>query len=152
MDIYFDTCALNRLTDDPSQARVRAEIEAMVQLLDRVAEGKCRWIASTVLQFEIEQNPDSLRRIRALSLLPPRSTLITPTAAAIARALSLARKGFSWLDALHLAVAEQEVVDWLISTDDRFVRRASYLPGQRTAVINPVDLVQRRFPWLLPNP
>ncbi len=151
--IYIDTCALNRLADDHSQPRIRREAEAMVRIFDLVAACKVLWSASSILRFEIERNPNSIRQLGALQLLSNASEIVRPNAASLQRAGVLASRGLSYLDALHLAVAEQSGVDWLITTDDRFQKQAQVqLQAERPETIIPVDWMQRRHPWLLPNP
>ncbi len=58
MKIYLDACALNRLTDDQSQSRVRAEAEAVERALQSVWKGEAEWKASIVLEAEIRRNPN----------------------------------------------------------------------------------------------
>jgi predicted nucleic acid-binding protein len=153
MTIYLDTCALNRLTDDHSQLRIRLEAEAMVRILDLVAAGRLFWSASTILQFEINRNSDPIRRIDTLKLLSNASEILAPTPNAIQRATDLISDGLTFLDALHLALAEARGIDWLITTDDRLLRQArTRRQINRPEVVNPVDWIERRYPWLLPNP
>ena len=40
MRVYLDACALNRLSDDQSQPRIRAESEAVQQILSLRMLGK----------------------------------------------------------------------------------------------------------------
>jgi predicted nucleic acid-binding protein len=151
--VYIDTCALNRLADDHTQPRIRQEAEAMVRIFDLVAACTLFWSASSVIRFEIQRNPDPVRRLGALKLLSNASEIVTPNAASIQRAEALASTGLQPLDALHLATAEQSGVDWLITTDDRFLKQVRIrFETQRPEPINPVDWIQRRHPWLLPNP
>ena len=151
--IYFDTCALNRLNDDLTQLRVRRESEAVAQILDWVIDGKIRWIASTVLQAEVARNPDPIRRVDTLRLLSSAVQIITPTLSTRSQAAVFVAKGLGDDDALHLAVAQQSGVQYLITTDDRFLNAARRLtPGKLPEVINPVNWLQRRHPWLLPRP
>lgn len=153
MQIYFDTCALNRLTDDLSQPRIRAEAKAVAHILDLVFSGQLRWVASTVLQQEIERNPHPIRRIDTLRVLSQAGELIAPTEESVRNALSYTNESLSRADALHLAVAQQANVDILITTDDAFIKRAqARLRILRPELLNPVDLLKRRHPWLLPNP
>jgi predicted nucleic acid-binding protein len=57
------------------------------------------------------------------------------------------------MDAIHLAMAHEAEVDFLITTDDRFIRLAERrLLDYRTKVVNPIDWMQRRQPWLLQPP
>lgn len=149
--IYIDTCALNRLADDHTQSRIRREAEAMVRIFDLVAARNLLWFASSVLRFEIERNPDPIRKVGALKLLSNAFEIVRPDGGSIQRAEVLASHGLAYLDALHLAVAEQAGVDWLITTDDRFQKQAR-TQTERPRTINPIDWMQRRHPWLLPNP
>ncbi len=152
MNVYFDTCALNRLTDDLSQPRVRREAEAVAHILDLSSTGVVRWIASTALRDEIERNTDLIRRLDALSLISSAATLVEPNPETNQLALEFALQGLSSYDAIHLALAQQAGVDWLISTDDRFIRRAQgRLHLLHPQLINPVDWLQRRQAWRLPN-
>ena len=153
MDLYFDTCALNRLADGGTSPRVRAESAAVLRLLDLVAGSELRWIASPVLRAELEQNPNSLQRDDILAVLDSATEVAAPTQSTVRRAIELEAAGLRGLDSLHLALAEQAGVDWLVTTDDRFLRFAMrHLKTAAPQVINPVDLIQRRFPWLLPTP
>jgi hypothetical protein len=56
--VYLDACALNRLTDDQSQARIRTESEAVQQVLSLILMGKVEWKASRTLEVELIRNPD----------------------------------------------------------------------------------------------
>jgi predicted nucleic acid-binding protein len=147
--IYLDTCVLNRPSDDHRQPRIKAEAEALGRILDLVHLGRARWYSSTAVRYEIDQNPDSLRRIRALDLLTSAYENLSPQPASVAEAARLTSLGFTSLDALHLALAHEASADWLITTD-RFLRTAArQLQGYRPHVVNPVDWLQRMQPWLL---
>ena len=150
--VYFDTCAINRLNDSSTEPRVQRETKAVVRLLDEVAANRLHWTASEVLRMELERNSDPIRRVDALAILRFAQAIAPPRPATRLRANQLAAAGFKGLDSLHLAMAEQEKADWLITTDDRFLKLATRLAISTPEVINPVDLVQRRFPWLLPKP
>jgi predicted nucleic acid-binding protein len=150
--IYIDTCALNRIADDHSQPRVRQEAEAMVGILDLVAAGRLFWSASTVLHFEIQRTPDPIRRINMLKLLSNAAETVSPTLKTLQRALDLASNGLAYLDSLHLAMAEQQDADSFISTDDRLLKQVrARLQITRPEVVNPVEWIERRHPWLLPK-
>ena len=150
--IYLDTCALNRLADDHSQPRVRREAEAVLGILDLIAAGKVAWIASTVLHFEIERMPDAIRRIDTLHLLSNAAQTAKPTTATFTSAAEFQVGGLSRFDALHLAIALETGVDSLLTTDDRFLNLVTRLNLSRPEVVNPVDWIERRHPWLLPKP
>lgn len=145
MTIYFDTCALNRLTDDQTQPRIRAEAVAVEQVLDAVNAGKARWLASNILRVELEGNPHEDERNVSLRLLAFASEFLHAQQSTEQRAAVLFAQGYGSLDALHLALAEEAHVEYLLTVDDRFLRRAHRLRGERLPhVVNPVDWLTRR--------
>jgi predicted nucleic acid-binding protein len=65
------------------------------------------------------------------------------TVTAVTRAQELKAMGFRTYDALHLACAEQAIVDVFLTTDDRVLRIATRHTAQlKVRVANPLD-------WLL---
>jgi predicted nucleic acid-binding protein len=149
MIIYLDTCALGRLTDDLSHPRLLHEAESVARILELVALKRVRWIASTVVQDEIEHNPHPARRIAAMELLATADQLVPPDQETFRLASEFFPQGLSGMDGIHLAVAQQAGADFLITTDDRFIQRAANLPGITVSVVNPVEWWQRRQAWLL---
>jgi predicted nucleic acid-binding protein len=145
--VYLDTCALNRLTDDPSQMRVRLEAEAMELFFRHLQAGMVFWTASSILEAEIRRNPDTQRRADALGMLPFATEFRLPNKEVAARARFLNALGYGNFDALHLAIAEHSKVDLLLTTDDRFLRQAGRGLGNPTIrVVNPLDYVQEVKP------
>ena len=152
MNIYLDTCVLNRLTDDLSKPRIRQEADAVARILMQVFAGEISWTASTVLHQELSNNPDPIRRQDALSLFANASSVVDANERAASRVAYLRQRGLGPFDAFHLAVAEQVQADALLTTDDRFLKRAQSLKlSSRPDILNPVDWLQRRQPWLLPK-
>ena len=78
MKVYFDTCALSRLTDNPTHPRIERESAAVQTILRLVASGLFEWSASTILVREISRNPNAEKRAVVLSLLPFDAELIEP--------------------------------------------------------------------------
>jgi len=96
----------------------------MDRLLQGMRAGHLCWIASSVLAVEIENNPDLQRRDSALALLRFAAEIHRPSAISGERGRQLNLLGYGKLDALHLAMAEEHHCDLLLTTDDRFLRRA----------------------------
>jgi predicted nucleic acid-binding protein len=145
--IYLDACALNRLTDDPSQIRVRLEAEAIELFFLHLQTGKATWIASSVLEAEIRRNPDVQSREDTLGMLFYASEFCLSTAGVVDRAKFLNALGYGDFDALHLAIAEHSKVDLLLTTDDQFLRQAGRgLGNPSVRVANPLDYVQEAKP------
>jgi predicted nucleic acid-binding protein len=122
--VYLDACCLSRLTDDQSQARVRAEAEAVERIMRMVREGVATWVSSTILNIEISRNPDPDRRREAEALLSFANEVFVPEMADVERAQQIEELGFTAFDALHLASAERFGADVFLTTDDSLVRRA----------------------------
>jgi predicted nucleic acid-binding protein len=141
--VYLDACAINRLTDDPSQLRVRLEAEAIELFFRHLLEGKVSWVASSILEQEIRRNPNGRRREDALGMLPYAAEIRLPNAAVAERARFLNSLGYGEFDALHLAIAEDAKGDLLLTTDDRFLRLARRGLGEPSIqVANPLDYAQ----------
>jgi predicted nucleic acid-binding protein len=138
--IYLDACALIRLFDNGSQARVRAESHAVEEFFTLVFQGTVKWVVSEVLEAEILNNPYSDERPEVLELLASSAERIILTDEAFQRADALEKLGHGAFDAMHLASAEQAHVDGLLTTDDRFIRRVRRgLGNSATTIENPVN-------------
>lgn len=149
MRIYLDACSLNRLTDDQSQSRIRAESEAVQQILSLILMGKVEWKASRALEVELLQNPDLAKRADSLDLLSYAGTLPKMSEQVLRRGRLLGTLGYGIFGALYLAHAEEMQVDALLTTDDRFVRQAARRLGNpMIRVVNPLDWIEEVRVWL----
>ena len=141
--IYLDTCCLNRLFDPQIQMRIRRETEAVDTILTRVPAANWSWIASSVLKFEIVQNPDLEQRANLEDLLRFAHETVLVNTTEIARSEYLESLGFKHYDALHIACAESGDADILLTTDDRMLRLAKrYQAHLRVRVENPHTWLQ----------
>ncbi len=140
MRLYLDVCAIQRPLDDLSQLRVRLEAEAVLGVLAACAAGRAELVASDVHFIEIRRNPHPNRRDVALETLAlAAETLpLSPRAASQARTFTTAN--LMGPDALHLAVAIEAEVDYLCTTDDRFLRRSKRVDTGGVSVVSPLDL------------
>jgi predicted nucleic acid-binding protein len=152
LKVYLDACAINRLSDDQSQSRIRAESEAVQQILSLIVMGKVEWKASRALEVELLQNPDLAKRTDSLDLLSYAGSLPKGREEVRQRGRQLAEAGYGVFDALHLAYAEEMQVDALLTTDDRFIRQAGRgLGNPSVRVVNPVEWVKEVQLWLQPK-
>lgn len=143
MKIYLDTCCLNRLSDRQIQERIRQETEAVNIMLSNFRTKRWHWISSSILQFEINQNPDLDQRVSLTTLLQLGHQIVFVGGEEIWRGEELEGLGFKKLDALHIACAESGDVDILLTTDDRMLRRAKRYRAQlRVRVENPYTWLQ----------
>lgn len=141
--IYLDTCCLSRFFDDQTQIRVQRETESISRILETLRQGEWKWIASKVLEIEVAKNLNFSQRLRVRSLLTRANEFILLTEAEVSRSIALESFGFKPFDALHLASAESGTADILLTTDDRFVRRAKRVFDQlHVRVENPDTWLQ----------
>ena len=143
MRIYLDACCFNRPFDDPDVDRNRLEAEAVVSILNHVQEGSWTLIGSSALELELNQIRDRERREAVLGMLAAQAESIRPEQMEYDRAEEVMGIGIKAMDALHVACAESARCDVLLSTDDRFLRKAArYRSRLSVDVRNPLD-------WLL---
>lgn len=143
MKIYLDTCCLNRLSDRQIQERIRQETEAVNIMLSNFRTKRWHWISSSILQFEINQNPDLDQRVSLTTLLQLGHQTILVGDEEILRGEELEGLGFKELDALHIACAESGNADIVLTTDDRMLRRAKRYRAQlQVRVENPYTWLQ----------
>lgn len=152
--VYLDTCCLNRPSDDQRQPRVHLESEAVLTILAAVEAGRgLEWLGSAVLRTEVDRNPDPERRQRVQGLLQAATYWVTLEPQDVVRGAALEHlAGFAAFDALHVAVAERGRANVLLTTDDRFVRRAARHSGILEVLVeNPLAWLGRTFPAGVPE-
>jgi len=140
MKIYLDASCLNRPFDDQDQVRVRLESEVVVLISERIDSGEWEEVSSEMMVWEIAAIPDAARRERVEELLPPKSRCARLTGETYRRAAVLESLGFKPADAVHIAAAEEQRADVLLSCDDRMCRTARRQRAKlHVKVLNPVD-------------
>jgi predicted nucleic acid-binding protein len=126
---------------------MRNEAESLRDLLHSAARGVHTIVTSSVVAAEIARDYDEVRRARLLAEIQCAAERVDLTTLDEGRARELAALGFGPFDALHLACAEAAGVDLLLTTDERFLRRAQrYQSVLRVRVRNPVDFDWRTAP------
>lgn len=140
--LYLDVCCLNRPFNDQSQDRIRLETEAIVIILRRAAKRDWICVGSGVTDVEIDETPDPIRRNHVRFLLRWVREYIPVDEDAFTRSAELMRLGFKTMDALHIACAELGQVDALLTTDERFLRKAVREQSKlHVSVMNPTRWV-----------
>lgn len=144
--VYLDACCLSRPYDDQSQERIRFETDALWYVFGLHQHGDVHWVSSQAVIDELLQNKDEKKRAKALELARRANETLNMTESMAARASSLASVGVTGIDALHLAAAEHGQCAMLLTTDDRFIRRAKVLhPPRSVKVQNPVVWVSSEW-------
>jgi predicted nucleic acid-binding protein len=142
MNIYLDTCSLQRPLDSKTQVRIILEAEAVLSILGWCESAIFTLVGSDALSYEIERNPNPTRRGYALETLRRAKVWAKFNASIEERARVLNAKGFKPLDALHLASAEAVAVDYFCTCDDKLLHRAKSYKGLQIRVISPLELIR----------
>jgi predicted nucleic acid-binding protein len=141
--IYLDVCCLNRPFDDQTQDRIRLESEAVILILTHIEAGEWEWASSDVVNYEIEQNPNEERKARVKALIKSSNNNIPLQQTEIDRAQELEKLGFKAIDALHIACAETENVEVMLTTDDKLLNLAKKCTKQlHIRVANPLTWLE----------
>lgn len=137
LKIYMDVCCLNRPFDDQTQDRIRLEAEAVLSILTRCESGEWALAASNVIDMELARltNENKAEKVRGLYSIAKTRIILSPQA--IQRAEVFQQQGIRLFDSLHLAAAESYCQSILLTTDDKFLRRAATLELD-ISVANPV--------------
>lgn len=146
MRIYLDNCCLQRPCDDQSQPRIRVETEAVIAILAAAEAGDLSLVASEALEYEIGRTTDPHRRDEALAALRLATERLALNDKTEALAASFEATGMPPMDALHLAVASLAQVDYLVTCDDRFLKKSRNLAGLACKVISPLTFVLEKMP------
>jgi predicted nucleic acid-binding protein len=142
MKIYLDNCCLQRPLDDKSQLRIQLEAEAILAVLTFCEEQEVQLVSSDVLEFEKDKNPHPQRKAYVEEILANAPVFVELNDKIVQRGKELEQVGFKGADALHIACAESEQVDYFCSCDERLLRRAKTLKVIRVKVVSPLELVE----------
>ncbi len=142
--VYLDVCCLKRPFDDQRSTRVQLETAAVAALIERAERGELRLVRSPAHTFENDRNPREDRRLAAASWLNGARVEAALTESAAARARELGSLGFSPLDALHTAFAEEAGAVSLATTDDALIALGQrHRERLRVSITNPTHLLQK---------
>ncbi|MFN8489587.1 MAG: PIN domain-containing protein [Caldilineaceae bacterium] len=118
------------------------EAEAILAVLNLCTNHEIALVSSDVLLFELERNPHPQRKAYVAEILDTAETFVELDAQITERALELERSDFKGIDALHLACAEAEQVDYFCSCDDRLLKRARIVASIGVKIVSPFESVE----------
>ena len=142
MKVYLDTCSLHRPLDSKTQIRIVLESEAVLGIIGLCEAGQLELVSSEVLVFEVNRNPQIIRREFGLEVLSKASSFIPLNQQIEQRAEVLNKLGIKPLDALHLASAEEVQADYFCTCDDKFLKKAKAVSDIKTKVVSPLELIE----------
>jgi predicted nucleic acid-binding protein len=138
--IYLDVCCLNRPFDQQSQARIRLETEAILEIINYCQAGTWTLITSNVLEAEISQTPNQERIENVKKILSIAKIKVLSGDWLQKRSSQLQKLGFASYDAAHVASAERASSDIFLTTDDRLVRKShAFAQLLKVQVNNPLQ-------------
>jgi predicted nucleic acid-binding protein len=112
-------------------------------ILKRCEAGEWQWISSAVVSYEVDNIPNPERRNRIKEILQGVREVQPLSETAVERGEELKGLGLKTYDALHVACAEQAVVEVLLTTGDRLVRAATRNANKlKVPVKNPLTWLQ----------
>lgn len=123
--IYLDVCCLNRPFDDLSNDRVRIEADAVLTILLRCRNGSWTLQTSDVIIREMSRQTDAFRKEKIEAFLSTATEELKTAASTVAKAEAFQKNGIKIFDSYHLAVADENGCDVLLTTDDRFLKKAA---------------------------
>jgi len=139
MRVYLDNCCFNRPFDDQSQARVRLEAEAKLEIQQRIADKAVELVWSYVLEYENQASPFEERRDVVARWKTVAMVDVDETEAIVQKAHEIAGRGLRAKDALHVACAMAAGCDFFLTTDDLVVKRMRGYAG--IAVMDPAQFI-----------
>lgn len=138
--IYLDVCCLNRPFDEQTQARIRLEAEAILEIINYCQAGIWTLINSKALEAEINQTPVRERIKNVNSILSIAKIKVLSGEWLNERVLELQKLGFTAYDAAHIASAERAKANIFLTTDDRLLRKSeTYSQLLEVDVSNPLQ-------------
>ncbi len=139
MRVYLDNCCFNRPFDDQSQARVRLEAEAKLEIQQRIVDKGIELAWSYVLDYENQAHPFEERREVIARWKTAAVVDVEETDALVERAREIVGRGLRAKDALHVACALAAGCDFFLTTDDFVVKRMRAFAG--IAVMDPTQFI-----------
>ena len=139
MRVYLDNCCFNRPFDDQSQARIRLETEAKIEIQNRIKDRKLELVWSYILEYENQANPIKERRDVIARWKAAVTIDIEETTTIMRRAHEIADRGLNAKDALHIACAMAARCEFFLTTDDVVVKKMQDFSG--IAVIDPARFI-----------
>jgi predicted nucleic acid-binding protein len=140
MRIYLDVCCYGRPYDIHTQPQIAAEAVAVKAAIDKCLARGDVIVGGFMLEEEIDDisKPDKWEQVRGFydNTINER---VLPNANISIRARSLQTQGLRRGDSYHLACAEAALVDFLLTTDSRFINACKKLNFSFVKVINPIN-------------
>jgi len=138
--VSIDNCCNSRLFDAYTSPKVKAQADKIRHIISNQVTGGYVIIGSFAVTAEIRKIPDG--EMRAAAERQYRQIIaeeVEPTAQIHARAKKLNLMGLGEMDAVHLAAAEAGGARFLLTTDEKFIKKCQKRNITMVNVIDPLD-------------
>jgi predicted nucleic acid-binding protein len=138
--VYLDNCCNSRLFDGDPSPKVSAQADKIRRIINNRKKDGYVIIGSFAGEAEIRKIPDDeKRRTAEQSYRESIDDNIKLSAQIRVRADNLELMGLGKMDAAHLAAAEAAKADYLLTTDEKFIRKCRNRNITAVKVIDPLD-------------
>ena len=139
--LYLDNCCYHRPFDDLTQKRIEQEADAVNLILSLSKQGIVNIVSSVFVDMEMNRTPNAVKRRKVLEIY--RYDEYHELNTEIKNVARLFQSyGLKPFDSLHLAVAETQQVDCLLTTDDDFIKQSMRFE-HHTKVANPYVFITK---------
>jgi len=134
----MDVCCLSRPFDDLLQDKIYFEAEAVLAIISYCENGEWTLVSSAIIDVELSKLCDTERLEKVKAVYATAKERFTMSPQIEQRAEFFRQHGIKPFDSLHLALAEVQGADVLLTTDVRFLKAANKLE-LNIKVSNPVS-------------
>jgi predicted nucleic acid-binding protein len=140
LKIYLDTCCYSRPFDDLTQSKILSEAQAVQDVVELSKSGELTIMSSQFVKYEIDSIPLIEKRDKVGGFYHyDEYHLLTDKLGRLAKYYQTF--GMKTFDSLHLATAETNGADFLLTTDSDFIKFALRC-SHNVKVVNPRDFVK----------
>jgi predicted nucleic acid-binding protein len=140
MKIYLDSCCYNRPFDDLTQVKISLEAEAVQRIIKLSKEGKITIASSEFVKYEIDSIRIEEKHCKVIGFYHcDEYYVLTDKISKLARYYQTFN--LKTFDSLHLAAAETNSVDYLLTTDIDFIKFSTRFV-HKVKVLNPHDFIK----------
>jgi len=138
--IYFDNCCYSRLFDINALGNVKAQAAKIRHIINNRINGGYIIVGSPIVMAEIRKTRNA-KKLKAIEVLYYGIIVneVKISAQIVTRAVKLNLMGLGKMDSFHLAAAEAAEADFLITTDERFIRKCQNRNITAVKVIDPLN-------------
>jgi predicted nucleic acid-binding protein len=143
LKIYLDNCCYNRPFDDLTQEKINQEAEAVQKIIELSKNGKIIIVSSQFVKYEIDSIRVKEKRDKILNFYHcDEYHVLNNHISKLAKYYQTFN--LKTFDSLHLAAAETNGADYLLTTDIDFIKYSKRFE-HKVKLINPCDFIKEEF-------